>query len=77
MLEMWNYRVIEAKNGIEALSLAAEICPDLILMSMKLPFLDGMNVTRQIRNLAEICDTCSSLQSYSPELAIIRLLNSH
>lgn len=49
LLETWSYRVVEAKDGIEAVSLAERERPDLILMDVKLPRLDGFDVTRRIR----------------------------
>lgn len=57
MLGIWNYCVIEAKDGIEALSLARKARPDLILMDVKLPLLDGLETTRKIRNSAMISGT--------------------
>jgi CheY-like chemotaxis protein len=55
LLEMWSYRVIEAKDGIAALETAKKVCPDLIVMDVKLPLLDGLETTRQIRQTKEIC----------------------
>ena len=49
LLEMWGYRVLEAVNGLEAVEAAAREKPQLILMDGRLPFLDGLEATRRIR----------------------------
>lgn len=49
LLETWSYQVIEARDGIEAVRVAETERPDLILMDVKLPRLDGFDVTRRIR----------------------------
>ena len=51
LLEMSGYRVVEAINGIEAVKLANQIRPQIILMDLSLPFIDGLAATRQIRSL--------------------------
>ena len=43
------YEIIEAENGEEALAVAARERPDLILMDIQLPLLDGYEVTRRIK----------------------------
>jgi DNA-binding NarL/FixJ family response regulator len=38
----------EAENGVEAVALARELAPDVILMDVRMPDLDGIEATRQI-----------------------------
>ncbi|MBI4249277.1 MAG: response regulator [Elusimicrobia bacterium] len=49
LLEEENYRVIVAVDGEEALSRVAQEVPDLILLDVMLPKLDGMEVCRRVR----------------------------
>jgi CheY-like chemotaxis protein len=49
LLEMSGYRVVEAVNGEQAVEAAVEERPDLILMDLSLPKLDGLAATRRIR----------------------------
>lgn len=51
LLEMAGYRVVEAMNGEEAVKLAKSECPQLILMDLSLPVIDGLAATRLIRKL--------------------------
>jgi CheY-like chemotaxis protein len=43
------YRVVTASNGKEAVSVAALTQPNIILMDISMPLLDGLAATRQIR----------------------------
>ena len=49
LLETSGYRVLEAINGEEAVRIAELERPDLILMDLSLPLLDGLAATRRIR----------------------------
>jgi CheY-like chemotaxis protein len=49
LLEMAGHRVVEATDGEEAVKLAVVERPELILMDLSLPKLDGLAATRKIR----------------------------
>src|SRR5882724_10770160 len=48
-LEVLGYSVLEASNGQEAVDIAQREHPDLILMDLDLPILDGIAATQRIR----------------------------
>lgn len=53
-LEEMGYSVLEATNGQEAVDIAERERPDLILMDLDLPILDGIAATQRIRQQAEM-----------------------
>src|SRR5215469_16052373 len=54
LLEMSNYRVLEARDGEEAVSMTKQQKPSLVLMDLSLPVLDGLEATRLIRGSPEV-----------------------
>jgi CheY-like chemotaxis protein len=48
-LQFCGFRVAEARNGNEALERAFAVKPDLILMDLSLPGMDGWEATRQLK----------------------------
>ena len=55
-LERRGYRLMEARDGQQAIELAVLAPPDLILMDLRLPELNGIAATRHLREHAELKD---------------------
>ncbi len=43
--------VAEAANGLEAIDMAIEHCPDIIIMDIKMPGIDGLRAIKEIKNV--------------------------
>ena len=50
VLEGSGLEVVEARDGVEAVELAHEHCPDLVILDLHMPRLDGFGVIRQLRS---------------------------
>jgi CheY-like chemotaxis protein len=48
-LEFSGFDVVEAGNGMEALQRAVDTAPDIILMDLSLPVMDGWEATRRLK----------------------------
>jgi len=57
LLRTKGYKVVEACDGKEGLRQANRVKPDLILMDLALPALDGVEATRQIRQREKLSQT--------------------
>lgn len=49
ILETCGYQVLEARDGREALQRVEETAPDLVLLDIQMPAMDGSAVLRQLR----------------------------
>jgi len=49
LLEVRGYEVFEAYDGLQALAMVEQVCPDLLVLDLGMPGLDGFGVIRRIR----------------------------
>ncbi|MEQ8639447.1 MAG: response regulator [Alphaproteobacteria bacterium] len=54
LLEAHGYTTLQTRDGLNALAMAREHQPDLILMDIQLPEVSGLEVTRQLKDDAEL-----------------------
>jgi two-component system, cell cycle response regulator DivK len=50
LLEWYGYETLQTGDGLEAMKLAWECLPDLILMDIQLPKISGLDVTRRLKD---------------------------
>jgi two-component system KDP operon response regulator KdpE len=53
-LELEHYRVIEANNGVEALDQLRENLPDLVVLDVMMPEMDGFEALKEIRAVSTV-----------------------
>ena len=57
LLKAKGYEVIQARDGIEGIETAGRSRPDLILLDIQLPSMDGYEVARLLRSNPELSET--------------------
>lgn len=48
-IESEGFKIVTAENGVEAIKKLNEIVPDLILLDIVMPYMDGMDVLKEIK----------------------------
>lgn len=75
LLKQQDYVIIKAYNGLQAIKLAKRERPDLILMDIQLPEMDGYEATRRIKDVPEISHTpIVAITSYAMEKDRVKAL---
>ena len=68
VLEDGGYKVVECANGKEGLRLAASVKPELILLDLGLPDIDGKEVITQIRDWSQVPIIVCSVRNADDEI---------
>jgi len=74
-LELHSYRVVEARNGEEAVETACLELPDLIIIDLNMPKLDGIAAVQQIRQFKELSEVPILTNSSSGKFGMELFLN--
>lgn len=68
-LKNQNYKITTASTGTEGLHLCASLCPDIVLLDLGLPDIDGMEVIKRLRDWSAVPVIVISARSYEQEKA--------
>ena len=55
-MHSWGCRVSEAQDGQEAIDIVSRECPDLVLLDLNMPKVDGLAAAETIRKIAGQCE---------------------
>jgi CheY-like chemotaxis protein len=67
LLELWGYEVRTARDGAEAVQVAADFQPDVALLDIMMPRMNGVDAARLIRQQVPGCRVCA-LSAINPSL---------
>lgn len=70
VLDKEGYQIFQAPNGLTALEIVRQHKPDLVLLDMKIPGMDGLEILRHIRNIEP--DTKVIMMTAYGELDLIK-----
>lgn len=56
IFEKNHFKVYEAKDGLEGVNMAREVTPDIIIMDLQLPEINGLEATQRIRSYDNLRD---------------------
>lgn len=56
MLELGGFEVVEAENGVDGLEKAAICLPDIIILDVMMPFMDGVTMCKELRAMPEFAE---------------------
>lgn len=76
MLQRHGYQVSTAINGAEGLELARELRPDLVILDMMMPVIDGYEVYRRLKSDAQTADISILILSAIPSTDLPARLGS-
>ena len=76
-LQSNGYEVSVARNGVEAIALYLESQPDLVITDLSMPEMDGVELTREIRQRASTPIIVVSVRNQERDRKSTRLNSSH
>ena len=71
------YEAMQAQTGEEALSMISSHCPDLVILDLGLPDMDGLEVLQKLRSWRDGLDILRSLRSWSSLPVVVVSARSH
>lgn len=72
MLERDGYVILEAADGIQALNIIKENCPDVVIMDVMMPNMDGFTACQTLRNQPETANLPVIMLSARTQLEAVR-----